>query len=1069
MALGSSDEEDYVSIGTPVPEVNDDQQKKPTTIQDLTAKDKQGRRRFHGAFTGGFSAGFFNTVGTKEGFTPSTFVSSRKSKTEDGDSRTSRHSQPEDFMDDEDLEEHGIAPRKFATVGRFTSEERKRKQRNDSSQVASSSILNMGSLINDLVVPEQLTVGIKLLRKMGWKEGQGLGPRIEQKKKKKKKLQPKPGVKVYGCAPPPAEESDSSDEFVPEDISSVSFAPKDIAPISVVPKENVHGLGYRGLDPALALPSSHINLFSAPPVRSKGGRKGISGQAFGVGAFEDEDEDIYAVDSLSNYDITMQPDDERDSKFGWTAPRDHGKQTVPVNYLGKLLDGFCLSKTQLKPKKKFPAPTLPKGFKPHHWFRKQREMSHIPEHLRQGSENYSNPKLNAVDRGILLGETPVMNSVFDLVPNADRQRMDATKEAISMTKALTPLKDNRNTSLQKKEPPETTAQTTEHLPSTATPAASNFLSKFQPAASPNEDLQQKTSRQNTPLFQDGLTFQPFRKDPVKQSRYDKYLALLKQGVNDPHNAVASPNMTEWERARERDEFSKAAKMFRPMSAMMSSRFVSGTMIDDDMVETSIDPEKDKTDEVKAAEMKMFGKLTREECEWHPHQLLCKRFNVPNPFPGSDIVGIPGVKRDKYSVFNFLTVGDFQAGETQEPSSSSKEVAQPEELKSTARAKKATMASVFKVLDDPNFHRPQSNRENASQSKPTLEAVSQPGTIRTSVEDHQNDEEKENLDEEEQSADMDLFRAIFKNSDSEDSDKEEEIQENKDAELSSEDAPSSPDAPSEDTTETAKQELKEPTAIKTELSDEVEVIKDSFRPLFNRRKKPQEEQQAAALSQQEASSDVSCSTAGIQTVDKSLQWRSQSGAKSIFSVLEDVEKQDSLKSKETAAVFTQCSEDKEVNDDENEAEAYGPSLPPVAARLALPSEDKQASHDGGEGEGGFSSASAFGPNIKFPSASSLRTDLKEGGRLENTNSNSRSRKETKSSHKKEKRKNSKHKKHKKHKKTSKSRTKSRKSKYSSSGSEADTESDSGDSVSDSELLNRLREVSKSNKSLEKIKH
>ena len=30
-------------------------------------KDKQGRRRFHGAFTGGFSAGYYNTVGTEEG------------------------------------------------------------------------------------------------------------------------------------------------------------------------------------------------------------------------------------------------------------------------------------------------------------------------------------------------------------------------------------------------------------------------------------------------------------------------------------------------------------------------------------------------------------------------------------------------------------------------------------------------------------------------------------------------------------------------------------------------------------------------------------------------------------------------------------------------------------------------------------------------------------------------------------------------------------------------------------------------------------------------------------------
>ena len=30
-------------------------------------RDEQGRRRLHGAFTGGFSAGYFNTVGSKEG------------------------------------------------------------------------------------------------------------------------------------------------------------------------------------------------------------------------------------------------------------------------------------------------------------------------------------------------------------------------------------------------------------------------------------------------------------------------------------------------------------------------------------------------------------------------------------------------------------------------------------------------------------------------------------------------------------------------------------------------------------------------------------------------------------------------------------------------------------------------------------------------------------------------------------------------------------------------------------------------------------------------------------------
>jgi len=35
--------------------------------------DSEGRRRFHGAFSGGFSAGYFNTVGSKEGASKSIF------------------------------------------------------------------------------------------------------------------------------------------------------------------------------------------------------------------------------------------------------------------------------------------------------------------------------------------------------------------------------------------------------------------------------------------------------------------------------------------------------------------------------------------------------------------------------------------------------------------------------------------------------------------------------------------------------------------------------------------------------------------------------------------------------------------------------------------------------------------------------------------------------------------------------------------------------------------------------------------------------------------------------------
>ena len=47
-------------------------------MQEVT--DEQGRKRFHGAFTGGYSAGFYNTVGSLEGWTPSQFTSSREGR-----------------------------------------------------------------------------------------------------------------------------------------------------------------------------------------------------------------------------------------------------------------------------------------------------------------------------------------------------------------------------------------------------------------------------------------------------------------------------------------------------------------------------------------------------------------------------------------------------------------------------------------------------------------------------------------------------------------------------------------------------------------------------------------------------------------------------------------------------------------------------------------------------------------------------------------------------------------------------------------------------------------------------
>uniref|UniRef100_A0A8C0HK91 G-patch domain-containing protein n=1 Tax=Buteo japonicus TaxID=224669 RepID=A0A8C0HK91_9AVES len=256
----------------------------PVPLQEQTVKDAKGRyQRFHGAFTGGFSAGYFNTVGTKEGWTPSAFVSSRQKRAD----RTVLG--PEDFMDEEDLSEFGIAPKDITTTDDFASKAKdriKEKARQIAGVVAA---IPGTTAFDDLIGPSKITVGVELLRKMGWKEGQGIGPRVKRKPRRQK---PDPGVKVYGCALPPGlseGSEDEEDEYQPE---NVTFAPKDVMPVDLTPKENVHGLGYKGLDPSQALfgvsGREHLNLFTGGSEdssnllgdlrHSKGRKLGITGQ-----------------------------------------------------------------------------------------------------------------------------------------------------------------------------------------------------------------------------------------------------------------------------------------------------------------------------------------------------------------------------------------------------------------------------------------------------------------------------------------------------------------------------------------------------------------------------------------------------------------------------------------------------------------------------------------------------------------------------------------------------------------------------------------------------------------------
>lgn len=66
---GSEEEEEELGLLGTLVDIPEDPEvtKRPIPVHEQVVTDERGRRRFHGAFTGGFSAGYFNTVGSKEG------------------------------------------------------------------------------------------------------------------------------------------------------------------------------------------------------------------------------------------------------------------------------------------------------------------------------------------------------------------------------------------------------------------------------------------------------------------------------------------------------------------------------------------------------------------------------------------------------------------------------------------------------------------------------------------------------------------------------------------------------------------------------------------------------------------------------------------------------------------------------------------------------------------------------------------------------------------------------------------------------------------------------------------
>ena len=203
---------------------------------------------------------------------------------------------------------------------------------------------------------------------------------------------------------------------------------------------------------------------------------------------------------------------------------------------------------------------------------------------------------------------------------------------------------------------------------------------------------------------------------------------------------------------------------------MAARFTTAQYQDDHRTvyeDVPAQESSDSADQIKAASMKMFGKLTRDNFEWHPHKILCKRFNIPNPYPGSAVVGVLKVRRSKFTLGEFITPVKSHSI-TNDPFTRSGEDSQSDKL-----GKRSETAVINNAL-------PKTSESVSVTSSLTTTSVSPETNVGvTDVPESTGEEKttKKTQNNEDISAPkrppMDLFKAIFANSSSDESEASEE--------------------------------------------------------------------------------------------------------------------------------------------------------------------------------------------------------------------------------------------------------------------------------------------------------
>ncbi|XP_075107730.1 G patch domain-containing protein TGH isoform X1 [Nicotiana tabacum] len=662
------DEEDFVFYGTPIEREEDVTSRKKKAVAEASGQlrtlapwkqevtDEEGRRRFHGAFTGGFSAGYYNTVGSKEGWTPQSFTSSRKNRAE------FKQQSLFNFLDDDEkaeMEGRLGTSMQYDTFG-FTAAEVARKQAEKEQNQRPSAI--PGPVPDEVVLPAPESIGLKLLQKMGWRRGRSIKDShtdsIYNARREARKA-----FLAFSFADVNTQPLRSG--LVEDDADNIVDLPTDdgsqfskSTPVYVLnPKEDLHGLGY---DPYKHAPefrekkrsrmSKSREMGHRQPQVLKdslfGFKSGRVAPGFGIGALEDldvEDEDVYA----SGYDFEETYVEEVEEP---SRPKVENLKLLDRK-AHDVLPGFSAASKSDYQLERFDPPVIPQNFVPHHKFAAPLDFDYkTPNIPPPDVPSPEDNNLRILIEGLatlvarsgkiledISREKNQFNPLFCFLNGGtghdyyarklweERQkRNDQGKQQVDakMSRNVQKMTAESRGQILGEKPIERSLKdaNTAGISADAINFPSNLSDTFTKPASVTELPE---------------AAKPFRDDPAKQERFEQFLKEKYHGGLRPKDGSGASNMSEAARARERLEFESVAEAINKgkwgKESVPPNEFFSSTLATAGLQFTSGAelPKFGKDDGLAAA--KMYPK--REKFQWRPSPLLCKRYDLNDPYMG----------------------------------------------------------------------------------------------------------------------------------------------------------------------------------------------------------------------------------------------------------------------------------------------------------------------------------------------------------------------------------------------------------------------------------------------------